>query len=59
MSADLMTVAVGPITPVYPTAMVGCDVLAVPDFVAGLIYGFTGDNDLAELEACYQGGKQV
>ena len=39
--------------------MVGCDVMAVPDFVAGLIYGFTGDNNLTELEACYQGGVQV
>lgn len=39
--------------------MVGLDVLAVPDFVAGLIYGFTGDNDLPEIEACYTGGVQV
>jgi len=39
--------------------MVGTDLMAVPDFVAGLIYGFTGDNDLEELEACYNGGIQV
>ena len=54
-----MTLAIGPIKPVYPTAMLSLDVLAVPDFVAGLIYGFTGDNDLEEIEACYNGGVQV
>jgi len=97
-AADLMTIAIGPITPVYPTSMVkfrpGCtdacflkyaashaedkiglarclkkcdgvsetenmSLLAVPDFIAGLIYGFTGDNDLPEIEACYAGGQQV
>ena len=59
VTADLLTLAIGPITPVYPTAMLSLDVLAVPDFVAGLIYGFTGDNDLPEIEACYDGGVQV
>lgn len=33
--------------------------MAVPDFVAGFIYGMTGDNHLAEIEACYQGGEQI
>jgi hypothetical protein len=28
---------------------------AVPDFVAGLIYGLTGDNHLTELEKCFDG----
>jgi len=27
--------------------------MAVPDFVAGFIYGMTGDNDLVEIEACW------
>lgn len=35
------------------------DAMAVPDFVAGFIYGMTGDNHLAEIEACYQGGEQI
>ncbi len=35
------------------------DAMAVPDFVAGFIYGMTGDNHLTEIEACYQGGQQV
>lgn len=39
--------------------MLSLDPLAVPDFVAGLIYGFTGDNDLEEIESCYNGGIQV
>jgi len=59
VTADLMTIAVGPITPVYPTSMVSNNAMAVPDLVAGLIYGFTGDNELPEIEACYTGGVQV
>ena len=35
------------------------DAMAVPDFVAGFIYGMTGDNHLTEIEACYQGGDQI
>ena len=35
------------------------DVMAVPDFIAGFMYGMTGDNHLAEIEACYQGGEQI
>ena len=35
------------------------DVMAVPDFVAGFMYGMTGDNNLTEIEACFQGGEQI
>lgn len=35
------------------------DAMAVPDFVAGFVYGMTGDNHLEEIEACYQGGTEV
>ena len=35
------------------------DAMAVPDFVAGFIYGMTGDNNLTEIEACFQGGEQI
>ena len=31
-------------------------VMAGADFVAGFMYGMTGDNNLTEIEACYQGG---
>merc|ERR1712166_625215 len=58
-TADLATTAIGPIKPHYPemeTAIFGFDVMEVPDFIAGLIYGFTGDNKLDEIDACYHGG---
>lgn len=50
--ADLLNVAIGPIKPVYPDPVpptvysnqYGFDAMAVPDFVAGLVFGFTGDN---------------
>ena len=32
------------------------DPLAVPDFIAGFMFGLTGDNHLAEIEKCYSGG---
>lgn len=35
------------------------DAMAVPDWIAGFIYGMTGDNQLTEIEACYQGGQQI
>ena len=35
------------------------DVLAVPEFVAGFIYGMTGDNHLEEIETCMQGGEDL
>ena len=60
VAADLATLAIGPITPVYPTmTSVGISALAVPDYVAGLIFGFTGDNQLPEIEACYTGSINV
>lgn len=35
------------------------DVMSVPDYVSGFIYGMTGDNHLTEIEACYNGGSDV
>lgn len=35
------------------------DAMSIPDFIAGFIYGMTGDNDLTEIEACYQGGESI
>lgn len=31
----------------------GFSAMAIPDYVAGLIYGLTGDNHLEELETCF------
>ena len=60
VAADLATIAIGPITPVYPTIKnVGFSALAIPDYVAGIIFGFTGDNQLPEIEACYSGSLNV
>ena len=36
-------------------AQVANDVMTVPDYIAGFIYGMTGDNHLSEIEACYNG----
>ena len=35
------------------------DAISVPDFVAGFMFGMTGDNNLTEIEACYQGGDKI
>ena len=35
------------------------DAMSIPDFIAGFMFGMTGDNHLAEIEACYQGGEQI
>ena len=35
------------------------DAVAVPDFIAGFIYGMTGDNHLSEIEACYNGSEDL
>lgn len=34
-------------------AMPTLSVKSVPDFIAGFLYGWTGDNHLTEVEACY------
>lgn len=51
--ADLMTLAVGPIESPAGAEQIALPPLnLVPDFTAGLIYGFTGDNHLEELRTC-------
>jgi len=44
-----MTLAIGPIQSSEDALP---PLNAAPDFVAGLIYGFTGDNHLDELRTC-------
>ena len=56
-AADIVVKTVGPIKPLANPLKL--DPLALPDFVAGFIYGMTGDNDLTELEACYQGSVEI
>jgi len=35
------------------------DIVAVPDFTAGFIYGMTGANHLEEIETCYHGSQDL
>ena len=42
-----------------PAASIELNVMAIPDFIAGFVYGFTGANHLVQLEQCYQGSDNV
>ena len=58
-TADLLTVAIGPVqapvtTSIYPQSF---ELMSVPDFIAGFFYGFTDENHLTEIEACYEGAE--
>ena len=35
------------------------DIKAVPEFVAGMVFGLTGENHLVEIESCYKSGDKV
>merc|ERR1712038_102069 len=51
--ADLLTLGIGPI--VVTEEVVNLPpVNLVPDFTAGLIYGFTGNNHLDDLQGCME-----
>lgn len=58
-AANLLTVAIGPVkvTPTLSALPSSNELMMVPDFVAGLFYGFTDENHLTEIEACYEGAK--
>jgi len=56
VSADLLKILVGSVPLPTVTAF---DPMAAPDFVAGFIYGMTGDNDLTEIEACWNGSTMM
>ena len=53
-----LTEAVGPITSPTNDAE-NVEILSVPEFVAGFLYGITGDLNLTEVEACYQGAQTL
>ena len=52
-----LTEAVGPIQ--SSNEAENLDLMKIPDFVAGFVYGLTGDMKLTEIEACYQGGEKL
>jgi len=54
--ADAATLALGPIE---KKSTVGFPAVAIPDFVAGFIYGMTGDNDLTEITDCFHGSQSL
>ena len=63
-TADAIVYLLGPIEEVktysaIESGVANFDVLAVPEFVAGIMYGFTGDNNLPEIEVCYHGSKTI
>ena len=35
------------------------DAIAIPDFIAGFMFGYTGENHLVEIEQCYSGGDNL
>jgi hypothetical protein len=58
-AADMMTILVGPIKKAYLDAKyknVSFDPLSVPEYIAGLMYGLTGENHLDELTKCLNTG---
>ena len=63
--ANLLTVAVGPIDVPAVTAtveedeMLGFSAKSVPEFIAGFLYGWTGDNNLTEVEACFTSDRPI
>lgn len=54
-AGDLLVTAIGPVEVQPAEQVVGMDLLALPDFAAGFVYGMVGDNNLTEMEACYAG----
>lgn len=54
-TADLLTVAVGPIEAPSTNEELGFDIMMLPDLAAGFVYGMVGDNHLEEIEGCYAG----
>ena len=40
-------------------AVMGSNALAVPDFVAGFVFGLTNDNHLHEVERCFHGSQTL
>ena len=55
--ADLVTVAIGPVKDDHVD--LGLDIMAIPDFAAGFLYGMVGDNHLSEFETCFQSSGQL
>lgn len=55
--ADIFIKIIGPVNP--DPSIFDFDSMAIPDFVAGFIYGFTGDNHLDQIEGCFKGSTSI
>jgi hypothetical protein len=53
--AELLTLGVGKVKSDLEAVMPLLDLLSVPDFLAGFIYGMVGESHLTEIETCYAG----
>ena len=42
-----------------PLMAYGIDATAIPDFIAGVLFGLTGDNYLFEIADCLQDGESI
>jgi len=57
---DVASIFVKLVGPVYPSPSIfDFEDMAVPDFIAGFIYGFTGDNQLERIEGCFEGSTSM
>jgi hypothetical protein len=55
-TADILELLLGPVEPKPKEVnkeMLGFTAMEIPDFVAGLLYGWTKENNLTEIEACW------
>jgi len=43
--------------PYKPASGLTLDAMAIPDWIAGFMFELTGDNNMTEIEQCYQGGE--
>merc|ERR1712151_821613 len=50
--ADLVVAAIGPVE--TEELELDLNILAIPDFAAGFLYGMIGDNHLTEFQTCMQ-----
>jgi len=53
-----LTTLLGPVEKVEKVEL-GFSALDIPVFVAGFVYGMTGDNDLVAIQGCWTGGEEV
>lgn len=57
-ASDIVLQLLGPVVPITTeVADLELPIKAVPEFAAGLVYGFVDENSLKEIETCFEGGE--